>query len=122
MKMKAVKLAIIATAIIATGAIGYAEILFPESGAVIFIKSILMIACVPVVLGLILGLLPQKILRHGILPWGLAIISVGTNWLFFHKTWITTPNSVAVSLVLSLLMLGIFTQLGVGVTKAIKEK
>ena len=120
--MKAVRLAIIATAIIATGAIGYADILFPESGAVVIIKSILMIACVPVVLGLILGLLPQKVLRHGILPWGLAIISVGANWLFFGKTWIEVPSSVAVSLILSLIMLGVFAQLGVEVTKAIKEK
>ena len=122
MKMKAVRLAILATAIIATGAIGYADILFPESGAIVIIKSILMIACVPVLLGLILGLLPQKFLRHGILPWSLAIISVGANWLFFGKTWIEAPNSVAVSLLLSLLMLGVFAQLGVEVTKAIKEK
>jgi hypothetical protein len=56
------------------------------------------------------------------LPWGLAIISVGANWLFFGKTWIETPNSVALSLVLSFIMLGVFAQLGVEVTKAIREK
>lgn len=122
MKKSAAILAIIASSIVSAGTISYAGLIFPDAMAYKAIRAFLMLAFVPVFIGLIIGLIPIKVFRHGLLPWGFALLMVASNWLFFGKTWIETPNSITLSLILSFLILGVFTYFGVKATNAIKEK
>lgn len=118
--MKTIILAVVASVVVIVAAFAYADIFFPNASAVIIAKTVTMVTSGPLVLGLLLGLLPQKMFRYGIVPWGFALISVGINWIFFSKAWFQVPENTIASLLMSFIILGLFAHLGVQVTQSIR--
>ncbi|MCZ7591577.1 MAG: hypothetical protein M5U15_05235 [Kiritimatiellae bacterium] len=111
----------IAVIVIALGAFIYAEMLLGDYPGILIIKAFTTLAFVPLMLGMLLGLLPRKALGWGILPWCISLILVGVNWAFFSKSWITIPDNNAASIIISFILLGIFVHLGTEMTKAMKR-
>ena len=119
--MKKIIIIAIAVTVVSLGAFIYAETLLGDYPAILIIKVFTTLAFVPLVLGIMIGLLPRKLLGWGILSWCISLLLVAFNWLFFNKMWITIPDNTTASFVASFMLLGIFAHIGTEMTKALRD-